>query len=167
MNLALVCDRELLVESDIFTDAWRRLVVDLEACLGTVARITHRLAADEPADFILIMSVTDIPTLLRPYPAATRAALATRLVPLMEAQSRAEILDDLVEPLDLPAAIDDLSLAEWCIGSRAGFFGRRDLCMPATSPFTSERYCYVRSPSPAALPAMLAHYLRTLHSARA
>lgn len=118
-----------------------------------------------PAEGLILFNGSVHPRLaLAECAAEEQAQLASRLVPIW--LDRARILEGLLEPLSLPAAVDDMTIAEW-EGDRAGSgawgpYGLRDigkLVGASCALFESARYCYLHSPTHQGLPHLLADYL--------
>lgn len=99
-----------------------------------------------------------------------RSALAPRFVAV--GVSRPRIFQRVLEPLQIAAAVDGMTLFEWeeerpeTVGAR-GPHGRKDVAAKIGATcllFESQHYCYLASESHHGLPHLLADYLAALHT---
>jgi hypothetical protein len=98
--------------------------------------------------------------------------LRSRTIPIGE--SRPKILQRVLEPYQLPAAIDSMSVSEWrsdaerMVKGAKGLWGRHEIAEKIGARcstiflFRSEHYAYLSSDHHDGLPHLLADYLRAL-----
>lgn len=120
-----------------------------------------------PTSGFVLFAGANVKAALEECPLARRSELASRLIPIDA--SRTRILERLLEPLSLAAAIDDMSLREWETQTErlgaSGLFGLQDVGKRVGAEsllYESERYCYLRSPTHHGLPHLLVDYLKEL-----
>jgi hypothetical protein len=141
-----------------------RFIKELAHHAGSSIQTIEQLREAPESDFI-VFTGADARVSLNECPIEQRASITRRLIPINT--SRSGILETLLEPLSLPAAIDALSMVEWEIwppdrvGTR-GLHGLREvgkLVGASCLIFESERYCFLESSTHRGLPHLLADYL--------
>jgi len=151
-----------------------RFVNELEHHAGIQISRVHGLLRDvaPPNGIVLFDGSADVEIALGECSPGVRADLQARIIPI--GATRVRILDNLLEPLSLLAAIDGLSFWEWDTdepgtkGAR-GLYGLRELGASVgarCAVFESARYCYLQSEAHDGLPHLLADYLRAAWAAR-
>jgi hypothetical protein len=147
-----------------------RFIEELACHAASPIRTIEQLREAPASDFI-VFAGADARISLSECPVEQQASIARRLVPINA--SRTRIFEELLEPLSLPAAIDDFSMLEWRVrppdqvGTR-GLHGLRDVGRLAGANcliFQSERYCFLESSTHRGLPHLLADYLIAYQSA--
>jgi hypothetical protein len=141
------------------------------ACHASSSIQTIEQLHEAPTSDFIVFAGADARASLNDCPLEQQPSISRRLVPINA--SRPKIFEKLLEPLSLPAAIDDLSMLEWKlsapsqVGTR-GLHGLREVGRLASAScliFQSERYCFLESPTHRGLPHLLADYLTAYQSA--
>jgi hypothetical protein len=141
-----------------------RFIDELAHHAGSSIQTIEQLRDAPESDFI-VFGGADARVSLNECPIEQQASISRRLVPINA--SRSGLLETVLEPLSLPAAIDDLSMVEWQmwepynVGTR-GLHGLREvgkLVNASCLLFESERYCFLESSTHRGLPHLLADYL--------
>jgi hypothetical protein len=154
-------------------EQYNRFVAAVERHLGSAVERRYGFLRDvaPSTGFILLDGSAHPEIVLEECSAKGLGELASRLVPLGRSQTR--IFENVLEKLEVPAAVDGLSFVEWeaadpdAIGAW-GPYGRSDIAPLIGAKcvlYESPRYCYLQSASHYGLPHLLVDYLRALVSA--
>jgi hypothetical protein len=149
---------------------YARLLGAVERYLGSAVEHRYGFLRDvaPSTGFILFDGSANPETVLEECADIGLGELAPRLVLL--GVSKVRILETVLEKLEVAAAVDSFSLAQWGGGARDqigayGPYGRRDIAPligACCALYESPRYCYLQSDTHHGLPHLLVDYLRAL-----